>query len=147
MLLCVCVRVCVHIVIVLLTQNGKCLAHFDMKVYSAVSKAVYLLSAVPLEKQVCLMYRTFIPLFFHYIHLPCVIASWPQSGCLLLKPYKTSDLQKAVKLPCQQQSTQFKILLVLSMNQDLPGLHCIYHRVACFFEGLIFLLFNYLLGG
>ena len=34
------------------TQNGKCLGHFDLKVYYAVSKAVFLLSAVPLEKQV-----------------------------------------------------------------------------------------------
>lgn len=35
-----------------LLQNGKCLGHFDLKVYYAVSKAVFLLSAVPLEKQV-----------------------------------------------------------------------------------------------
>lgn len=33
-------------------ENGKCLGHFDMNVYYAVSKAVFLLSAVSLDKQV-----------------------------------------------------------------------------------------------
>ena len=42
-----------------LLQNGKCLGHFDLKVYYAVAKAVFLLSAVPLEKQV----RTYIRMY------------------------------------------------------------------------------------
>ena len=37
------------------SQNGKCLGHFDLNVYYAVSKAVFLLSAVPLDKQVCML--------------------------------------------------------------------------------------------
>ena len=47
------------------SQSGKCLRHFDLKVYCAVSKAVFLLSAVSLEKQV----HTFSLMHMHaYIH-------------------------------------------------------------------------------